>query len=177
MVVPARVESSGDEESLGEDASKQERINATDADNDITLFNVQKVDEEMFDVDALDGEEVFVAERNENVVEEVVDAAQVSTAATNVTITNEEMTLAQALATLKTSKPKVKEIAFQEPSTTTTIISSQQSQDNAKFDEEERLAREKVEREKEANIALIEELDDIQAKIGDDHQLAEILQA
>ncbi|GKB78101.1 hypothetical protein Tco_0944996 [Tanacetum coccineum] len=35
----------------------------------------------------------------------------------------------------------------------------------AEFDEEERLAREKVEKEKEANIALTEEWDDIQAKI------------
>ncbi|GKF18677.1 hypothetical protein Tco_0063595, partial [Tanacetum coccineum] len=110
---------------------------------------------------------------------------------------------------LKTSKPKVKGIVFQEPgkSTTTTIISSQQSQDKSKgimieepvkpmkkkdqisfdeevalklqaeFDEEERLAREKVEKEKEVNIALIEEWDDIQAKINDDYQLAERLQA
>ncbi|GJU97150.1 hypothetical protein Tco_1326421, partial [Tanacetum coccineum] len=107
----ARVESSGDEEDLGEDASKQgRRINAIDADEDITL-------------------EVFVAGQNENVIEEVVDAAQVSTAATTVTIITKEITLAQALEALKTSKPKVKWIVFQEPSTTTTIttISSQQS--------------------------------------------------
>ncbi|GKB98242.1 hypothetical protein Tco_0984379 [Tanacetum coccineum] len=73
----ARVESSGDEEDLGEDASKQgRRINAIDADEDITLVNVQDdADNEMFDVDALNGEEVFVAGQNENVVEEVVDAA------------------------------------------------------------------------------------------------------
>ncbi|GJS12802.1 hypothetical protein Tco_0407274 [Tanacetum coccineum] len=45
------------------------------------------------------------------------------------------------------------------------------------FDEEERLAREKAKKEKEANIALIEEWDDIQAKIDADHQLAERLQA
>ncbi|GJX33786.1 hypothetical protein Tco_0245343 [Tanacetum coccineum] len=206
----ARVESSGDEESLGEDASKQGRINAIDADEEITLVSVQDdADKEMFDVDALNGEEVFVAGQNENVVEEVVDAAQVSTAATTVTITTEEITLAQALEALKTSKPKVKGIVFQEPgkSTTTTIISSQQSQDKgkgimieepvkpmkkkdqisfdeevalklqAKFDEEERLAREKAEKEKEANIALIEEWDDIQAKIDADYQLAERLQA
>ncbi|GJZ27888.1 putative ribonuclease H-like domain-containing protein, partial [Tanacetum coccineum] len=110
----ARVESSRDEESLGEDASKQGRINVIDADDDITL-------------------EVFIARQNENVVEEVVDAAQVSTAATTVTITTEEITLAQALATLKTLKPKVKGIDFEEPSTTTTTtISSQQSQDKGK---------------------------------------------
>ncbi|GJV06381.1 ribonuclease H-like domain-containing protein [Tanacetum coccineum] len=176
------------------------RINAIDTDDDITLVNVQdNADNEMFDVDALNGEEVFVAGQNENVVEKVVDAAQVSTAATTVTITTEEITLAQALEALKTSKPKVKGIVFQEPgkSTTTTTISSQQSQDMGKgimieehvkpmkkkdqtsfdeevtlklqveFDEEERLAREKD----EANVALTEEWDDIQAKIEADHEL------
>ncbi|GKB94250.1 hypothetical protein Tco_0980387, partial [Tanacetum coccineum] len=174
----ARVESSSDEESLGEDASKQGRkINAIDADEDITL-------------------EVFVAAQNENVVEEVVDAAQVSTATTTVTITTEEITLAQALEALKTSKPKVKGIVFQEPSTTITItiISSQQSQDNGKgimieeplnpmekkvkimLDKEADLKLQ-AEKEKEANIALIEEYDDIQAKIDADHQLAERLQS
>nr|GEY50613.1 hypothetical protein [Tanacetum cinerariifolium] len=173
-----RVESSRDEESLGEDASKQERrIDVIDADKDITLVN--DADNEMFDVDDLG----------------------VSTAATTVTITTEEITLAQALEALKTSKPKAKGIVFQEPSkstTTKTIISSQQSQDmdrgimieepvkpkkkdqirldeevalklQAEFDEKERLAREKAKKEQEANIALIETWDDIQAKIDIDH--------
>ncbi|GJX55720.1 hypothetical protein Tco_0285617 [Tanacetum coccineum] len=73
----ARVESSGDKEDLGGDASKQGRsINAIDTDEDITLVNVQDdADNEMFDVNALNGEEVFVAGQNKNVVEEVVDAA------------------------------------------------------------------------------------------------------
>ncbi|GKF04202.1 hypothetical protein Tco_0034870, partial [Tanacetum coccineum] len=119
-----------------------------------------------------------------------------------------EITLAQALEALKTSKPKVKGIVFQDPSTiTTTTISSQQSQDKGKgimieepvkpmkkkvqimldkeaalnlqaeLDEEERPAREEAEKEKEANISLIEEWDDIQAKIDVDYQLAERLQA
>ncbi|GJZ35117.1 retrovirus-related pol polyprotein from transposon TNT 1-94 [Tanacetum coccineum] len=67
----ARVESSRDEESLGKDASKQGRINAIDADEEITLVSVQdNANKEMFDVDALNGEEVFVAEQNENVFEE-----------------------------------------------------------------------------------------------------------
>ncbi|GJU62657.1 hypothetical protein Tco_1244492 [Tanacetum coccineum] len=82
-------------------------------DEEITLVSVQDDDDkEMFDVDALNGEEVFVARKNENVVEEVVDAAQVSTTATTVTITTEEITLAPALEALKTSKPKVKGIFF-----------------------------------------------------------------
>ncbi|GJU83808.1 hypothetical protein Tco_1291354 [Tanacetum coccineum] len=126
--------------------------------DDIALVSVQDdADKVMFDVDALDGEEVFVAGQNENVVEEVIDAAQVSTAATTVTITTKEITLAQALEALKTSKPKVKGIFFQEP--------------------EERLQEEKAEKEQESNIALIEIWDDIQAKIDADHQLAERLQA
>ncbi|GJY71623.1 hypothetical protein Tco_0475326 [Tanacetum coccineum] len=111
-----KVESSGNEENLGEDASKQgRRINAIDADEDITLVNVQDdADNEMFDVNALNGEEVFFAGKNENVVEEVVDAAQVSTAATTITITTEELTLTQVLEALKTSKPKVKGVVIQE---------------------------------------------------------------
>ncbi|GJU96027.1 hypothetical protein Tco_1320783 [Tanacetum coccineum] len=82
-------------------------------DEDITLVNVQEsADNEMFDVDALND----------------------STTVTTVTITTEEITLAQALEALKTLKPKVKRIVFQEPgkSTTTTTISSQQSQDMGK---------------------------------------------
>nr|GEZ05202.1 hypothetical protein [Tanacetum cinerariifolium] len=153
-------ESFGDK-SLGKDASKQERrIDAIDADDEIILVN--DVDNRMFDVDDLSGEEVFVARQNENVVEEVVDVAQVSTTVTTTTITTEEINLAQTLEALKTSKPKVKWIVFQEPRkyTTTTTISSQKSHDN----------------EQEANIALIETWDDIQAKIDVDHQLAERLQ-
>nr|GFB30400.1 hypothetical protein [Tanacetum cinerariifolium] len=58
----ARVESSDNEESLGKDASKQRRrIVAIDVDNEITLVN--DADNEMFDVDDLGGEEVFIAEQ------------------------------------------------------------------------------------------------------------------
>nr|GEX03711.1 hypothetical protein [Tanacetum cinerariifolium] len=52
-----RVESSRDEESLGEDASKQgRRIDVINADDEITMVN--DADNEMFDVDDLGGEEV-----------------------------------------------------------------------------------------------------------------------
>ncbi|GJY28879.1 hypothetical protein Tco_0404646 [Tanacetum coccineum] len=46
----------------------------------------------------------------------------------------------------------------------------------AEFNEEERLAREKAEKEQEANVALIKTWDDIQPKIDVDHQLAKRLQ-
>nr|GEX50603.1 hypothetical protein [Tanacetum cinerariifolium] len=59
----------------------------------------------------------------------------------------DEVTLAQILAELKTLKPK-----------------------------EQRLAREKAQKEIEANIALIDTWDDVQAKIDVDYQFAERLQ-
>ncbi|GJY88943.1 hypothetical protein Tco_0503571 [Tanacetum coccineum] len=105
----ARVESSGNEESLGKDASKQGRINAIDADEEITLVSVQNVDEEMFDVNVLDGEEVFVAEKEvadykENNDVNVVDTAGVATTVSAATTTIDDdgdITLAQALIKLK----------------------------------------------------------------------------
>ncbi|GKE77241.1 hypothetical protein Tco_1543361, partial [Tanacetum coccineum] len=61
----ARKESSRDKQSLGEDASKQGRINDINADEDITLVNVQDDDDnEMFDVNTLTGDEVFIAGQN-----------------------------------------------------------------------------------------------------------------
>ncbi|GKA84027.1 hypothetical protein Tco_0805622 [Tanacetum coccineum] len=121
------------------------------------------------DEESLGGEEVFVVGQND----EVVDAAQVKTA----TITTEEITLAQALEALKTSKPKVKGIVIQEPGTTT--ISSKQSQDkDYKLNlMKKKDLQERDEKEQEANIALIETWDDIQAKIETDHELAQRLQA
>nr|GEW06258.1 hypothetical protein [Tanacetum cinerariifolium] len=71
-----RVESSDNEDNLGEDASKQERrIDDINQDEEITLVNDQD-DAEMFDVNDLGGEEVFVVEQTKKVVEEVVNAAQ-----------------------------------------------------------------------------------------------------
>ncbi|GKA08940.1 reverse transcriptase domain-containing protein, partial [Tanacetum coccineum] len=52
------------------------RIDAIDVDEEITLVSVQNVDEEMFDVNVLDGEKVFVTEL-EVVVKEVNDEVNV----------------------------------------------------------------------------------------------------
>ncbi|GJW94413.1 hypothetical protein Tco_0174085 [Tanacetum coccineum] len=135
----ARVESSGDEESLGGDASKQGRINAIDADEDIALVNVQN-DVEMFNVDTVTGDEVFAEQ-------EVV--------AKDVNLTIDEVTLAQALAALKSVKPKVKEEPVKTMKMKDLIRLDEEiaKRLQAELDEEERLAREKD----EANVALIEE--------------------
>ncbi|GJR55610.1 retrovirus-related pol polyprotein from transposon TNT 1-94 [Tanacetum coccineum] len=81
----ARVESSGDEESLGEDASKQGRIDAIDTYEEITLVSVQDdADKEMFDVNVLNDEVYVVEEVVEvvNIVKLIIDAAQVNAATT-----------------------------------------------------------------------------------------------
>nr|GEW13420.1 putative reverse transcriptase domain-containing protein [Tanacetum cinerariifolium] len=145
----ARVDSSKDEQNLGEDASKQERIEAIDADEDITLVNDQD-DAEMFNVNDLQGEEKVVEEVVEdiNTAKIIIDAVQVNVAGeVNVasiattdsaaaTITTKEITLAQALVEIKTTKPKARGIVLQEPSesptTTTKTISVKKSQDKGK---------------------------------------------
>nr|GEV07119.1 hypothetical protein [Tanacetum cinerariifolium] len=132
----ARVESSDNEESLGEDASKQwRRIDDIDADEDITLVN-DEANAEMFDVDKdLGGEE----DKGKGIiVEEPVKHKK-----------KEKIRLDEEAA-----------LKFQD-----------------EYDKEQRLAREKAEKELEANIALIETWDDVQAKIDVDHQLVERLQA
>ncbi|GJS21153.1 hypothetical protein Tco_0449785 [Tanacetum coccineum] len=166
-----RVESSSDEEILVEDASKQGRINAIDADEEITLVSAA-------------GDKVSTDSA----------ATTVNAATTTTSTTVDDITLAQVLEEMKSTKPKHKRVVKQElgkGESTRTIssqLSSQQSQDKGKgiwiepvkkkdqisfdeetalkleaeFDEEERLAREKAKKEQEeANIALIETWDDI----------------
>ncbi|GJT29392.1 hypothetical protein Tco_0909667 [Tanacetum coccineum] len=127
------------------------------------------------------GEEVFVAGQNKNVVEEIVNVAQVSIVATNVTIHTKEITLAQALAELKSTKPKAKGIVLQELEPEKPLKKKDQLKLDeeialklqAEIDEEERIARVAEEKIDEANIAW----DDIQAKVDVDYQLAERRQA
>ncbi|GKC57587.1 hypothetical protein Tco_1085185 [Tanacetum coccineum] len=123
-----RVESSEDEGLGEEDTSKHTRIADIDANEDIYVVNVQ-TDEDMFGVNDLDGDEVIVesvdvvntAEETRSVVEEVIVVTiPVSAATTTTTTTNVEMTLAQALAELKSEKPKTDKVVIQEPEQGTT---------------------------------------------------------
>ncbi|GJY10626.1 putative ribonuclease H-like domain-containing protein [Tanacetum coccineum] len=168
----ARVESSDNEASSGEDASKHGRIDAIDAYKEITLVSVQNVDKEMFDVNVLDGEEVFVAEQEfvvkdaSNVVSTAGDATIVSAATTTTaTITTvDDITLAQALMEIKSTKPKEKGdkgkgimIEPVKPIKKKDQIRLDEEAAlklQAEFDEEERLAREKAEKEKKSQYCL-----------------------
>ncbi|GJV75551.1 hypothetical protein Tco_1507135 [Tanacetum coccineum] len=151
----ARVESSRDEESLGEDASKQGRINAIDADKDITMVNDQD-DADMFDVNTLTELAALKSVKPKvkaNVIEE--PSVPVSTTSTKVSATTTTTT-----AIIPTTRKGI-------------VITELAIRLLAEFDEEERLTREKD----EANVALIEEWDDIQAKADVDYLLAQRLQA
>ncbi|GKC18297.1 hypothetical protein Tco_1020447 [Tanacetum coccineum] len=174
----ARVESFDDEESLGEDASKQGRINYIDADEEITLVSVHnemEVDEEV--VEVINTAKLIIDAAQVSAVGDKVSAASaattVSTATTTTATTVDDITLAQDKGKgiwIEPVKPMQKkdQISFDEETTLKL---------QAEFDEEEKLAREKDEKEQEANIALIETWDDIQAKIDADHQLDERFQA
>ncbi|GJZ81072.1 hypothetical protein Tco_0646066 [Tanacetum coccineum] len=89
-----RVESSDDEESLGEDASKQGRINVIDADDDITLVSFH--------------DEMEVDEEVVEVINTASATTTVSTGTTTTTTTVDGITLAQALEEMKNTKPKQK---------------------------------------------------------------------
>ncbi|GJW82438.1 hypothetical protein Tco_0146413 [Tanacetum coccineum] len=104
-----------DEASLGdqEDASKQRRkIGDIVANEDIYLVNVHR-DEDMFGVNDLEGDEVVV---------------ETKVASKDVNLSVDEVTLAQALAALKSSKPKADKVMIQESEqgtiTTTTAAST-----------------------------------------------------
>nr|GFB39309.1 hypothetical protein [Tanacetum cinerariifolium] len=126
----------------------------------------------MFDVDQdLGSEEVFVALKNENVIENDVNAPQIldTTAATTLTILIDKATLAQALVELKhaKSKAKAKGIVFYEPEEyTTTTITKPKSQDKGKA----KMIEEPVKLKKKDQIQLHEE-------VTLKYQLAERMQA
>nr|GEV73349.1 hypothetical protein [Tanacetum cinerariifolium] len=161
-----RVESSADEEGLDEeDSSKQRRISDIDANQDIYLVNVDR-NKDIFSVNDQDDTSMFDADKDlqgKEVVTEEINAASITTlvsvVATTLTFSMDEITLAKVLIAIKTSRPKAKRLVMQEPSQTPTptpIVSSQQP---SKVQDKERDRQ-----EEEANNALIETWEDIQAK-------------
>nr|GEZ46536.1 hypothetical protein [Tanacetum cinerariifolium] len=112
------------------------KIDDINVDENITLVNDQD-DAEMFDVNDLQGEEVFVE------IEVADKELQL------------KVTLAKALEELKASKPKVKQVFIQEPSEsiTKTTISSKKSQHKGKAI----MTKEPIKRKKKEQIRLDEE--------------------
>nr|GFA55724.1 hypothetical protein [Tanacetum cinerariifolium] len=134
-----RVKSLMEKDGLGahEDASKQRRmIKEINQDDEVALDDDTQGrtnDDEMFRVDDLAGEEVVMdtttGEHKEQIIEDVSTAESVTTAGDVVTttvkvsaapktdVTEDDITMAQALAALKSTKPKVV-VKEQEMSTT-----------------------------------------------------------
>ncbi|GJU14012.1 hypothetical protein Tco_1136408 [Tanacetum coccineum] len=191
----ANVESS--KESLGEeDAYKQGRIDDIDANEDIYLVNVHR-DEDMFRVNDLEGDEVVVetkvASKDVNLSIDEVTLAQ-ALAALKITVAStrpkakwlviheEEQASTPTVSSQQPSQVKVQDkgkgIMVDEPlkmkkKDQVSFDEQEAKRLQAEFDEDERLVREKD----EANVALTEEWNDIQAKIDVDYQLAQRLQA
>ncbi|GKD44364.1 hypothetical protein Tco_1269009 [Tanacetum coccineum] len=103
----SRIESSEDEGLGEEDASKHGRINDIDANEDIYLVNVH-TDEDMFGVNDLDGDELVSTAST-------IPVSAATTTSTTTVITDVDITLAQALAALKSEKPKADKVMIQEP--------------------------------------------------------------
>ncbi|GJX13274.1 hypothetical protein Tco_0205032 [Tanacetum coccineum] len=188
-----RVESYNKEGLGEEDASKQGRIANIDADAGINLVSTHfDVDTYMFGVHDLVGDEVVV---ESEVVVKATSTIPVSAAITTTTIiTNDKITLAKALAELKSTKLPTTTAA-----TTITVdkrkgkmvkpepVKKLSKKDQLMLDEElafklqaeeeeeeERLAREKVQQIKEANIV---SWDNVQEMIDVDYQMAQQMQA
>nr|GEW49501.1 reverse transcriptase domain-containing protein [Tanacetum cinerariifolium] len=125
----ARVESLDDEESLGEDASKQGRIEAIDVDKDITLVNDQDdVDKDMFDVN------VLVPKVKRIVIQEQEKPGKSTTKTTTIP-KQQSQDKGKATMIEGAVKPKKKDqIRLNEEAA---------KRLQAEFDEEERLARER----------------------------------
>ncbi|GKE99348.1 hypothetical protein Tco_0022699 [Tanacetum coccineum] len=161
---------SSEKASLGdqEDASKQRRkINDIDKDAKITLVDETQGrygDEDMFRVNDLDGDEVVVesevtdkAGEKRNIVEEAVAVTDAVTIPPSESTPTKSLQLpSQVKSQGSKDKGKAKMIEPEKPL---------KKKDQIKFDEEDRLAREKAQQVEEANISW----DDIQAKIDADY--------
>ncbi|GKD18114.1 hypothetical protein Tco_1207272 [Tanacetum coccineum] len=185
-----RVESS-DEEGLGEeDASKQGRIADIDANARINLVSTHfDADTDMFGVDNLVGDEVVVESEVSIKAASIIPVSATTT--TTTVITDDEITLAKALAKLRSAKlptttavttitadkgkakmvePElVKKLSKKDQLMLNEELAFKLQAEEEEEEEEERLAREKAQQIEEANIV---SWDNVQAMIDADYQMA-----
>ncbi|GJW66952.1 uncharacterized mitochondrial protein-like protein [Tanacetum coccineum] len=157
VALTARVESSNNEESLGEDASKQGRIDAINADEEITLVSVH-------DVNVSAGEEVFATTVDDITLAQVLEEMKITKPKKKWVVIQElsesTITISSQLSSQQ-SQDKGKGILIEhvKPMNKKDLIRLDEETAlnlQAEFDEEERLAKKKGEKEEEVNIALIE---------------------
>nr|GEV93856.1 hypothetical protein [Tanacetum cinerariifolium] len=183
--------SSSDDEALDkEDASKQGRIDEIDADEVIALVSIHNdtQDNSVQDegIDGVGEEEVVeVVTTAKMLIDTIVDAAQVTTTIADIPVCAAKtiVTTASTITVESTKsnvldKGKGKAKLIEEPKMPKKR--KHQIRDDkelakklqAKINEEDKLERDRAQKEQEANDALINIWDDIQAKIDADAQLA-----
>nr|GEV77810.1 hypothetical protein [Tanacetum cinerariifolium] len=201
-----QVESSKEKDSLGaqEDASKQRRsIEDIDQDAEIALVNEAQErmhDADMFRVDDLEGNEVFVDVREKLLKKKlvlliqlllltliaikaakpkVISTAIITPRAKGIVFHEQVQAHIPSVSSLK-DKGKAKMIEPEKPlkkkdqiALDEKVARKLEAEMRAEMEEEEKIAREKD----EANRAMVKEWDDVQAIINVDRQLAEQIQA
>nr|GEW89520.1 hypothetical protein [Tanacetum cinerariifolium] len=166
----ARVDSSENKKNLGEDASKQERIKAIDVDEDITLVNDQD-DTKMFNVTDLHVNAASIATTDSVAATITIDEVTLAKALVELTASKPKVkrvvikepsdttTTTTKIISLK-SQDKGKSIMVEEPvrpkkkdqiRVDEEVALKLQAEMQAEFAEEQRLAREKTQKELEAN--------------------------
>nr|GEV44988.1 reverse transcriptase domain-containing protein [Tanacetum cinerariifolium] len=188
----AEIDADEDLSLINKTAQDQGRMNKEE------MFGVDDLDGDEVIMDVTTGENVEhdekVAKKEVSTVDPVITAGEVvttvkdvevTTAAATQQISKDDVTLAHNLMDIKATNPKEKRVIIQEPKPEKTLKKKDQialdeevaikleAQMKAKMEEEEMIANEK----NEANKAMIEEWDDVQAKIDADKQLAEQFQA
>ncbi|GJS89238.1 putative ribonuclease H-like domain-containing protein [Tanacetum coccineum] len=158
--VTRRVESSYDE-SLGtqEDASKQGRskIEAIDRDAEVTLVETLRRNDEnddnlMFDNGVFDGDEI-VLETEEPVINAVTTTKSILVSTDEIDLA-QEITLAQALAAMKSAKPKEKDVVQESSENVSTATTTIEAEEQAEL---ERIQKERAAHEEASRTTIYEE--------------------
>ncbi|GJR51795.1 hypothetical protein Tco_1402316 [Tanacetum coccineum] len=108
--------------------------------------------------------------------------ADPSTSTAGDILEDEMMTIANTLVAIRSTRPRTTSVVIrdvkEEPRRETPIptIQSQDKEDQAQFEREQRIARESAAEQEAKDVALIEQMEDIQARMDADELLAERLQ-
>ncbi|GKE22257.1 hypothetical protein Tco_1433769 [Tanacetum coccineum] len=111
-----------------------------------------------------------------------VSTADPSTSTAGDIFEDEMMTIANTLVAIRSTRPRTTSVVIrdieEEPrrATPAPTVQSQDKEEQAQFEREQRITREKVAEQEAKDVALIEQIEDIQARIDIDELLAKRLQ-
>ncbi|GJV80939.1 hypothetical protein Tco_1516809 [Tanacetum coccineum] len=155
-----------DEEYVSKQGSKSDKTKPMFDDSDFVELDVDN---------AMQNVEVNTASIN-------VITADLSTSIVGDIFEDEMMTIANTLVAIRSTRPRTTSVVIrdveEEPRRATPIptVQSQDKEDQAQFEREQRIARERAAEQEAKDAALIEQMEDIQARMDADELLAERLQ-